>query len=70
MLSLRLKIGEYLMIGDGIAVQVCRQSGDSVELAVRAPREIPVLRGDVYERSKARPAGLKVPEKRGTDPIS
>ncbi len=64
MLSLRVKTGEYLMIGSEIAVQVCGQNGDSVELAVKAPREIPVLRGEVYERSAQRPEGLRRPEKR------
>lgn len=59
MLTLRLKSGEYLTIGDDIAIQVFRQAGDSVEVAVKAPREIPVLRGGVLERSGKRPAGLR-----------
>jgi len=59
MLSLRLKSGEYLTIGDNIAVQVFRQKGDSVEVAVKAPREIPVLRGELLERTNERPEGLR-----------
>ncbi len=56
MLSLRLKTGEYLTIGEGIRVQVYRQNGDSVELAIEAPREIPVLRGKVSQREGAKKA--------------
>ncbi len=59
MLSLRLKSGEYLTIGENIAVQIFRQTGDSFEVAVKAPREIPVLRGEVFERSGRRPEGLR-----------
>ena len=53
MLSLRLKTGEYLTIGDNITVQIYRQVGDSVEVAIKAPREIPVLRGKVAQRGTA-----------------
>lgn len=59
MLSLRLKSGEYLAIGENIAVQIFKQTGDSFEVAVKAPREIPVLRGEVFERNSQRPEGLR-----------
>ena len=51
MLSLNLKQGEYLTIGSDVVVQLDRISGDSCTLAVQAPREIPILRGEVLERS-------------------
>lgn len=69
MLTLRLKSGEYLTIGDDIAIQVFRQAGDSVEVAVKAPREIPVLRGEVLERSGKRPAGLRDSAKKSGVPV-
>lgn len=69
MLTLRLKSGEYLTIGDDIAIQVFRQAGDSVEVAVKAPREIPVLRGGVLERSGKRPVGLRDSTKRPGAPV-
>ena len=59
MLSLRLKSGEYISIGQNIAVQVFKQAGDSFQVAVKAPREVPVLRGEVLERSSGRPGGLR-----------
>ena len=51
MLSLNLKQGEYLTVGSDVVVQLDRISGDSCTLAVQAPREIPILRGEVLERS-------------------
>lgn len=59
MLTLRLKSGEYVAIGDSIAVQVFRGKGNSLEVAVKAPREVPVCRGEVYEQRHSRPQGLR-----------
>ena len=49
MLSLQLKSGEYLTIGDHIAVQIFQQTGSCFQVAVQAPREWPILRGEVRE---------------------
>ena len=57
MLSLQMKSGEYLTIGENIAVQVF-QAGSSFRVSVQAPREIPILRGEVRERTAERPEGL------------
>ena len=57
MLSLQLKSGEYLTIGDDIVVQVFDQGG-SFRVAVKAPREMTILRGEVRERAADRPDGL------------
>ena len=58
MLSLQLKSGEYITIGEDIAVQIFEQSGSSFRVAVKAPRELPILRGEVHERAGNRPDGL------------
>ena len=58
MLSLQLKSGEYLTIGDEIAVQIFEESGSTFRVAVKAPREIPILRGEVLELASA-PAGCE-----------
>ena len=59
MLALQLKSGDYLTIGENIAVQVFQQPGSSFRVEVKAPREIPILRGSVRERTGAdRPDGL------------
>ena len=57
MLSLQLKSGEYLTIGDDIVVQVFEQGG-AIRVAVKAPRDLPILRGEVHERVGQRPDGL------------
>ena len=66
MLSLQLKSGEYLTIGDEIAVQIFEESGSTFRVAVKAPREIPILRGEVLESTGERPGGLR--EKRPKSP--
>lgn len=53
MLVLSRKLGESLVIGDNITVRVIQVRGDTVRLGIDAPREVPVHRGEVYERIKA-----------------
>ena len=50
MLSLQLKSGDYFTIGEDIAVQVFQQHGSTFQVKVKAPREIPIARGEVLER--------------------
>ena len=49
MLSLNLKDGEYLTIGDDIVVQVFTNS--TIRVFVKAPKDKPILRGEVLERN-------------------
>lgn len=66
MLSLMLKDGEYLTIGEDIAVQVFRGPGPQIRVAVKAPRDMTILRGEVLERSGGRrPDGLVGPMSSG-----
>lgn len=51
MLCLALTPGEYLTIGDDVVVQMERMVGDRCRLVIQAPREVPILRGAVLERS-------------------
>ena len=55
MLSVQLKNGEYLTIGENIVVQVY-QTGQGFRVAVEAPRDVPIVRGEVLERTGNRPA--------------
>lgn len=51
MLCISMKAGEYFVIGEDTVVQYDRLSGDRVHLTINAPREVPILRGDVLERN-------------------
>ena len=57
MLFLQLNPGEYLTIGDDIAVQVFLDSASRIRVAVKAPREMTILRGEVRERQGGKPRG-------------
>ena len=62
MLFLQLNPGEYLTIGEDIAVQVFLDSGSRIRVAVNAPKEMTILRGEVRERmGRGRPKGLMDP---------
>ncbi len=47
MLVLSRKIGEKLVIGDGIIVVVNRIAGNRVTLGIEAPQEIRIVRGEL-----------------------
>ena len=62
MLFLQMKEGEHLTIGEDIVVQVFPDSSTTVRVAVKAPRNMTILRGEVRERNGAqRPEGLVGP---------
>ena len=53
MLSIKLRQGEHIVIGDSIRVYYDRtNSKDYISIAVDAPREIPVMRGAMYEEKQ------------------
>ncbi len=47
MLILQRKEGESLFIGEDVEVTIVWVVGARVRLAIRAPREVPVLRGEL-----------------------
>lgn len=49
MLALTRKIGEKIVIGEGITITVVDVKGDSVRLGIEAPKEIRILRGEILE---------------------
>ncbi|WP_028551006.1 carbon storage regulator CsrA [Paenibacillus sp. UNC451MF] len=49
MLVLSRKKGESLMIGDQIEIVVLAAEGDTIKLGIQAPRNIEILRKEVYE---------------------
>lgn len=47
MLVLSRKVGEKLIIGDNVVVEVVRISGNRITLGVVAPSEVKILRGEL-----------------------
>ena len=52
MLVLTRKTGESIVIGNHVRVTVLEMQGRQIRLGIEAPGEIPVHRGEVYERIK------------------
>ena len=49
MLVLSRKVGERIHIGEDVFVEVRRVAGNRVTLAVRAPRDVRILRGELVD---------------------
>ncbi|QJD85228.1 carbon storage regulator CsrA [Cohnella herbarum] len=49
MLVLKRKVGEKVMLGDSIEIQVLAVEGETVKLGFVAPRHIQILRKELYE---------------------
>lgn len=49
MLALTRRLGERLVIGDDIVVTVVEVRGDSVRLAIEAPKTVKIYRGEIYD---------------------
>ena len=47
------------MIGEDITIQVFEKKRNYLEVAVEAPKDISVLRGEVYEQNNPRPPFLR-----------
>jgi carbon storage regulator len=71
MLILQRRVGERIVIGGGIEITVAAVTPKAVRLAVDAPREVTVLRGEVYDAITAADgdpslaAGVSTPRPRG-----
>ena len=50
MLILTRRVGETVVIGNDVDVTVLGVKGNQVRLGVKAPREVPVHREEIYKR--------------------
>jgi len=62
MLALTRKIGERIVIGDNIVVTVVGIKGDSIRLAIEAPKEIKIYRGEIFDAIAAENKQAAVPK--------
>lgn len=53
MLVLKRKVGESIIIADGIEIVILGLEGSQVRLGVKAPRDIPVYREEIYRELQA-----------------
>lgn len=54
MLVLGRKPGEYVMIDDNIKIKVVKSAEGDLRLAIDAPKQMKILRGEVYEQQNGR----------------
>ncbi len=59
MLILSRKIGSTIQIGEDICIKVTEINGDTVKLAIDAPKEISIVRGELVEVKKANQEAAK-----------
>lgn len=52
MLVITRKKGESLMIGDDIEITIAKLDDGSVKLGISAPKEVTILRKELYEQVK------------------
>lgn len=52
MLVLSRKTGERIMVGERVTITVVQLGCGRVRLGIQAPAEVPVHRGEVYQRLK------------------
>ena len=62
MLVLSVNMGDYVVINENIIVKVVRMN-DDLKLAIEAPKDVRIERGEVYERTHSRPAKLAAQKK-------
>ena len=52
MLVLNRKLGEEIIIGNGIKVKIISVVDGNVKLGIDAPQEVAILRGELYQNVK------------------
>lgn len=59
MLILTRRVGESLMIGDDVKVEVLGSHGNQIRIGIDAPKQVPVHREEIYQRIQAEKDGDK-----------
>lgn len=67
MLALQRNSGEYVVIGENIIVQVV-EVGNQLRLAIEAPKDVKIQRGEVYEETHTTPVCIRRNQTRADTP--
>ena len=59
MLILTRKLGQSLIIGDGIEVSIVDVSGDKVKVGISAPKDVKILRSELAETMEVNKIGAE-----------
>ena len=59
MLVLGRKPGEYIVINDNIFVKVIKDEKSGLRLAIEAPKNVRIVRGEIYEKELKEAASLE-----------
>ena len=65
MLVLSRKVGERIHVGDNIVLEIRRIAGNRVTVALEAPRDVRILRGELEGPAKE----FRTSEPQGLDPV-
>lgn len=60
MLVIGRKPGEYVMIGENIKVKVVKSESGDLRLAIEAPKDVTITRGEIYEEQVKNASDKKV----------
>jgi len=55
MLCISMKVGDYFTVGKDTVIQFDDLVGERARMMITAPREIPILRGELVEKTGERP---------------
>ncbi len=50
MLALSRKKGDALVVGNNIEITILEVKGDQIKVGIKAPKEVPIYRKEVYEQ--------------------
>ena len=61
MLVIRRRAGESFVIGDNVEVEILEIVGSQVKIGIRAPREVVVVRKEIYLTAEQNRSASKLP---------